>query len=123
MLCLYLLNFQGEKLMHRGIILLDERSPIIQYPNFEKDCPIESVNYFINQNKIEVAILNPQQLTRYYTRPFALYFDLRNDKKAPHTSYDYLIIHIHQAFQKFTDTYPEYWGEIKNSFKNVQYLN
>lgn len=108
--------------MYRGIILLDEMSSLIQVPNFVKNCPIGSVNDFIYQNNIEVAILNPQQITSYYTRPFALYFDLRNNKKNHNDSYDYLIINIHQAFLKFTDTYPEYWDEIQRSFHKIQFI-
>ena len=104
--------------MNNGIILLDERFPIIQSPNFEKYCPIKAINDFMNENNIEIAILNPYQITSYYTRPFALYFDLRKNKK----TYDYLIINIHQTFHKFTETYPEYWCEIKDSFKNIQYI-
>lgn len=107
--------------MYRGIILLDERSPFIQEPNFTKNCPVQSINDFIFQNDIEIAILNPFQVTNYYTRPFALYFDLRNNKNRS-DSYDFLIINIHQAFLKFTDTYPEYWHEIQRSFQMIQFI-
>ena len=104
--------------MTNGIILLDETYPIIQSPNFEKNCPIQSVNDFMNQNNIEIAVLNPYQITTYYTRPFALYFDLRKNKR----TYDYLIINLHQAFHKFTETYPEYWCVIKDSFETVHFI-
>ncbi len=104
--------------MYRGIILLDEMSPLIKHPIFEKHCPISSVNEFIDQKNIEIATLNPHQLTRYYTRPFALYFDLRKTKK----TYDYLIITIHEAFQKFTDTYPDYWEDIQRSFNHIHLI-
>jgi hypothetical protein len=108
--------------MYRGIILLDEMSPLIQVSNFVKYCPIETVNEFIYQNNIEVACLNPNQITSYYTRPFALYFDLKNNKRSRNDSYDFLIINIHQAFLKFMDIYPEYWQEIQRSFHTIQFI-
>lgn len=108
--------------MYKGIILLDEMSPSIRVPNFVKNCPIGSVNDFIYQNNIEVAILNPHQITSYYTRPFALYFDLKNHNKNRNDSYDFLIINIHQAFLRFMDTYPDYWQEIQRSFQTIQFI-
>ena len=108
--------------MYRGIILIDEKSPFNQVPHISKNCPIQAVNQFLDDNNINIAILNPHQISRYYTRPFALYFDLKDTKNLRSDAYDYLIITIHEAFLKFTDTYPEYWNEIKNSFQNIQYI-
>ncbi|OCA83488.1 hypothetical protein F7984_11060 [Pradoshia sp. D12] len=108
--------------MYRGIILLDEKCPIIQVPNFVKHCPLKSVNDFICQKNIEIATLNPHQLTSYYTRPFALYFDLKKTRKDRKVTYDYLVINLHEAFQKFTDTYPEYWNEIQSSFHHIHLI-
>ena len=109
--------------MYSGVILVDERSPLILNQTIQKNCPVKSVNQFLNLNHIDIAILNPHQISRYYTRPFALYFDLKDANHLSNHTYDFLIIDIHQAFLKFTDTYPEYWNEIKHSFKAIQYLN
>ena len=108
--------------MYKGIILLDEKSPFIQAPSILKNCPILPVNQFLDENDIDIAILNPNQIPKYYTRPFALYFDLKDTKNLSKGTYDYLIINIHQAFLNFTETYPEYWNEIRNSFRNIQYI-
>ena len=109
--------------MYSGVILIDEKSPLILNQTILRNCPVKSVNKFLVQNHIDIAILNPHQISRYYTRPFALYFDLKDANHLNNHSYDFLIIDIHQAFLKFTDTYPEYWNEIKHSFKTIQYLN
>ena len=109
--------------MYSGVILVDEKSPLILNQTIQKNCPVKSVNQFLIQNFIDIAILNPHQISRYYTRPFALYFDLKDANHLSNRTYDFLIIDIHQAFIKFTDTYPEYWNEIKHSFKSIQYLN
>ena len=109
--------------MYSGVILIDEKSPLILNQTILRNCPVKSVNKFLVQNDIDIAILNPHQISRYYTRPFALYFDLKDANHLSNQPYDFLIIDIHQAFLKFTDTYPEYWSEIQHSFKSIQYLN
>lgn len=106
--------------MNSAIILIDEPRPCLspfQFP-LEKECPLEAIKEFMVKRQIKAIDLNPSQIYRYYTIPFALYQDIKSREKR----IDYLLIDHYHTIQHFKKVYKEYWEAISAHFSYIHFI-
>jgi hypothetical protein len=75
----------------------------------------QTIENYLQDQKIQVVKLNPYQLQNYYTIPHALLYDLKKEK----VQLDCFVFYSPQVMGDFIYTYPARWLILKSFFKEI----
>lgn len=99
-----------------GIYLINDRISLNGLSKEESfTLQTQTLQKYIQDQRIHVVKLNQYQINDYYTIPHALLYDLRKNKSL----LDCLVLYSHQVIMDFIYTYPARWLILKSFFKEI----